>query len=226
MSGPADRTVFPAAFSALLAAPNPTFLCKIASARTSTKGHLAPVRVRPHPALGLEASPLLQAAGLAAHDEWRAFYGACNGIRFFVCSITGKCPLEIYRLKSVPARTRAMRKWFAINDLPPEIEPVEDPFSLRSALAIGGSPNFASYLAYVVEGPYSGAIFQVDHGGMPDGPLADSLAGLLTRAAADPVEFLQAAAAYPRYADGATAILWQPIAFSPNGEFPDAFETF
>lgn len=77
----------------------------------------------------------------------------------------------------------------------------------------------------MIEGPYAGSIFQVDHGGMPDGPLASSLAGLLARAAADPVEFLQAAAAYPLYADGTTAILWQPIAFSPNGMFPDAFET-
>ena len=224
MNEPADHMVFPAAFRALLAAPNPSFLCKIAAARTSTKRHLAPVRVHLHAAPGPAAAPLLAAAGLAVHEEWRAFYGACNGMQLFVCSITGQCPLEIYRLKSVPTRTRAMRKWFAINDLPPGIEPVQDPFGLRSALAIGGSPNSSSYLACVLEGAYAGAIFKVDHGGMPDGPLADSLAGLLSRAAADPVGFLQAAAAYPLYADGATAIRWQPIAFSSSGQFPDVPE--
>lgn len=214
--------MFPAAFRALLEAPHPAFLCKIAAARTSTKRHVAPVCVRLRPAPGPGAARLLQAAGLAAHDQWRAFFSACNGMQLFVCQVSGRCPLEIYPLKSVPAKTRALRRWLALDDFP-EIEPIVDPFVLRSALAIGGSADSSSHLAVAVGGPYAGSIFHVDHGGTPDGPLANSLAEFLERAAADPVSLLEAAAAYPRNSDGTTAILWQPIAFSSKGVFPDAF---
>jgi hypothetical protein len=41
----------------------------------------------------------------------------------------------------------------------------------------------------------------------------------LTHAAERPVEFLKAAAAYPRYSDGKSAILWEPIDYSPTGAF-------
>lgn len=214
--------MFPAAFRALVEAPHPAFLCKIAAARTITKRHVAPVRIHLRPAPGPETARLLQVAGLAAHDKRRMFYGACNGMRLFVCHVRGRCLLEIYPLKSVPAKTGAMRQWFAINDFP-EIEPIEGLFGLRSALAIGGSADSSSHLAVAVEGHYAGSIFHVDHGGTPAGPLANSLAGFLARAAADPVGFLEAAAAYPGYSDGTTAIRWQPIALSPNGVFPDAF---
>jgi hypothetical protein len=210
--------VLPAPFASLVRAENPALLCRIAAARTSTKRHIASVKFELRKGLGSSAGPLLEKIGLAANAELAAFYSLHDGMTLFSCEITGKFPLEIYKLKSIPAKTRAMQRWIGIDDFP-EIEAVEDPFGLRTAIAVGGSPNSSSYLAVAVQGPYAGSVFQVDHGGTPDGPLANSFVELLTFAAEKPVEFLRVAAAYPRYSDGKTAILWEPIDYSPSGEF-------
>ena len=210
--------MFPAPFSSLLQAESPAFLCKIAAARTSTRRHVAPVSFGLRKGLGSSAGTMLEKAGLAANPELTAFYRLHDGMMLFRCAATGKFPVEFYKLKSVPARTRAMQRWIRAGDFP-EFETAEDPFALRTAIAIGGSPNSSSYLAVAVQGPFVGAVFQVDHGAPPDGPLAGSFMELLTLAAQRPVEFLRAAAAYPRYSDGKTAILWEPIAFSATSEF-------
>jgi hypothetical protein len=210
--------MLPAPFISLVRAENPALLCKIAAARTSTKRHIASVKFGLRKGLGSSAGPLLEKIGLAASTELIAFYSLHDGMTLFSCAITGKYPLEIYRLKSIPAKTRAMQRWIRIDDFP-EIETADDPFALRTAIAIGGSPNSSSYLALAVQGPYVGSVFHVDHGANPDGPLANSLTELLTHAAERPVEFLKAAAAYPRYSDGKSAILWEPIDYSPTGAF-------
>ncbi len=213
--------MLPTSFKALVRAESPAFLCRIAAARTSTKRHVAPVTFSLRKGLGEGAAPLLEAIGLGANAELAAFYELHDGVTLFSCAVTRKHPLEVYRLRSLPARTRAMQRWMRLDDFP-KVEAVEDPFGLRTAIAIGGSPNSSSFLAVPVQGPFIGAVFQVDHGGRPDGPLADSFAGFLSYAAERPVAFLKAAAAYPRYSDGRTAILWEPIDYSPTGEFPDA----
>ena len=210
--------MLPEPFKSLLDAPSPAFLCKIAAARSSPKRYIAPVKFGLQKGLGAKAGDMLSNVGLAASSELEDFYSQHDGMTLFSCAVTGKCPLEIYRAKAIPAKTRAMRRWFKINDLP-EIEPIVDPYCLRTAIAVGGSPHSASYLAIAIEGNFAGRVFVVDHGGLPDGPLAESFAALLAQAGNDPIGFLNAAANYARYADGKTAIIWQPIEFSLTGTF-------
>ena len=168
--------------------------------------------------LGSSAGPMLEKVGLAANPDLTAFFGLHDGMTLFCCAKTGKHPVEIFTLKSMPAKTRAMQRWIKADDFP-ELETPEDPYGLRTAIAIGGSPNSSSYLAITVQGPFVGSVFQVDHGAPPDGPLASSFYELLNFAAERPVEFLRDAAAYPRYSDGTSAILWEPIDFSATGDF-------
>lgn len=210
--------MLPDTFQSLVAEKKAAFLCKIAAARTSEKRCVVPLSFGLRRGKGPQAAQLLEQAGLVANQDLIDFYSAHDGARLFASSVTGQYPIEIFALRSIAAKTRAMRRWFMLNDLP-ELEEIEDAFGLRTAVALGGSPNSSSYLAVAVEGACAGSVFQVDHGAPPDAPIATSFAGLLALAAERPVEFLEAAAAYPRYSDGQTSILWKPIAFSSTGLF-------
>jgi hypothetical protein len=208
--------MLPDTFQSLVAAKEAAFLCKIAAARTSAKRCVVPLKFGLRKGAGPKSAQVLEQVGLGANRELRTFYNMYDGATLFASSVTGEYPLEIYALRSIAAKTRAMRRWFKINDLT-ELEEIEDPFALRTAVAVGGSPNSSSYLAVAVKGPYAGSVLQVDHGAPPDAPVASSFSALLSMAAEKPVEFLEAAAAYPRYSDGETSILWKPIAFSVAG---------
>ncbi len=91
-----------------------------------------------------------------------------------------------------------------------------------SCLLFGEICHSANYLAVRTSGPDAGKIYYLQHDPFIDGPIADSLEGLLDRIVADPAAFLNDMGCYTRYSDGqrdergVTNHQWIPMAYIPD----------
>jgi hypothetical protein len=213
--------MLPSSLQSLVSAPRPAFLCKIAGARKIDRHHVALVKCALQPSPKARGKLGLTELGIDPGCDLASFYLAHDGATLFSCVSTGMVPLELFRVKDMSSHTKKMRRWFKAYDFP-DVEPIEDPFHLRSAVAIGGSPGTAAYIVITTSGPHPGKYFAVDHGCNVDRPLATSFADLIDQVAMDPVQFLRAVGANAIYSDGTSCIPWQPIQYSGDCNFPSS----
>jgi hypothetical protein len=195
-------------FETLLRHQSPRFVCKAAGRGRKSERFTANLthEVR-SPASPSDLAKLNQLVPDGA-KELLAFYARHDGFVLYRDTLSDTAGVELYRVADMETNTKSMREWLEM------LDDENDTNALKTAIAIGESPQSGNYFAMPVKGRQIGKVFFVDHDDWRDEPFADSFDQFLAEVSTSPAELLSdRLGCTARYSDGDTDTQWIPLEY-------------